>query len=174
MKCFNRVLLILFLSFSLFQMSALAGSSNLVISQLYLGTGPGNGQPRNSYVELFNLSASTVSLSGWTLQYAQGAGVFQAFPLSGSIAPGQYYLISVTGVSSGNLALPTPDLVINTTLSLGGGKFALVNDTAALSSGCYHAHSRTASVSSVHPRCAVRSRCRGQRKQAKQLPLLGW
>jgi hypothetical protein len=136
MKCFNRVLLILILSFSLFQISALAASSNLVISQIYLATGPGTAEPQNPYFELFNRGTSTVSLSGWTIQYAQGSGVFQAFPLSGSIAPGQYYLISVIGIAGGNVSLPTPDLVINATVSLGGGKLALVNDTAVLISGC--------------------------------------
>jgi hypothetical protein len=136
MKCFNRVLLILILSFSFFQLSALAASSNLVISQIYLATGPGTAEPQNPYFELFNRGTSTVSLSGWTIQYAQGAGVFQAFPLSGSIAPGQYYLISVIGIAGGNVSLPTPDLVINATVSLGGGKLALVNDTAVLISGC--------------------------------------
>jgi hypothetical protein len=132
MKCFERILfvLVLFFLLNLFQVSA-ASAAGLVISQVYLGTGLGNVQPQNPYVELFNNGANTVSLTGWSLQYAQGGGQFQAYSLSGSIAPGQYYLISIAGSGGGNVNLPTPDFVISASLSQTGGKFALVNSTAA-------------------------------------------
>jgi hypothetical protein len=118
------------------QLPALASSTNLVISQIYLGSGPGTTQPQYQYVELFNRGASTVGLTGWTLQYATNSSAFQAFPLSGSIAPGQYYLIRTTASGGGIVPLPTPDLTINTSFLSTGGKFSIVNDTVALTASC--------------------------------------
>ncbi len=121
------------------QLPALAVSSNLVISQVYLGTGPGTLQPQSQFIELFNRGNTTVSLSGWTVQYGAGSSTWQAFSLSGSLAPGQYYLIRVTGAGGGIVSLPTPDLMISTNLSVPGGKIAVVNDTVAIDVGCSQA-----------------------------------
>ena len=134
MKRFTRSFVALILLIGARQISAHA--ANLVISQVYLGTGPGVTQPQNQYIELFNPGTAAVNLSGWTLQYAAGSSQWQAVPLSGSIAAGQYYLIRLVGTSTGNISLPNADLPISATLSMGGGKLALVNDTATLATGC--------------------------------------
>src|SRR5437667_7795517 len=139
MKFSVRSLWVVLFVTAIFRMPANAASSNLVISQIYLGTGPGTTQPQNQYVELFNRGASTVSLTGWTLQYAVTSSAWQVFPLSGNIAPGQYYLIRTTMTGGGVVPLPTPDLTISTSFSTTGGKFSIVNDTVVLDSSCSQA-----------------------------------
>jgi len=129
---------------------AQATSSTLVISQVYTGTGTGVSssvsigtggvvamKPQYQFIELFNRGTTAVSLTGWTLQYsADMTSAWQPFPLTGSIAPGQYYLIQAGSVG-GNVSLPQPDLRISLTLPATVGKLSLVNDTAALSNnGC--------------------------------------
>src|SRR5262245_42019701 len=77
-----------------------AASPNVVISQVYGGGGNSGAPLANDFVELFNRGNTTVSLSGWSVQYtsATGTGNFGSAsnlitPLSGSIAPGQRVLI---------------------------------------------------------------------------------
>ena len=100
--------------------------SPVVISQIY-GAGNNTGAVYNAdYVELYNRSDSTVSVTGWTIQYASASGTsWSARTLSGSIAPGKYFLIKTVGGSSGT-ALPTPDFTTSTTLDMSGasGKVA--------------------------------------------------
>src|SRR5207237_8399680 len=127
MKFFVRSLWVVLLLISALQLSALATSSNLVVSQVYLATGSGTAQPQSQCIDLFNRGTNAVSLSGWTVQYGGGSSAWQAFLLSGSLAPGQYYLIRVSGTGGGNVSLPTPDLTISTSLSVSGGKVAVVN-----------------------------------------------
>lgn len=109
--------------------------SPVVISQIY-GAGGNTGAVYNAdYVELYNRSDSTVSLAGWSVQYASAAGTTWAVgALTGSIAPGKYYLVKLAGGSSGS-ALPTPDVVPATSINMSGtsGKVALMNSTATLS-----------------------------------------
>src|SRR3990172_689481 len=77
-----------------------AVSPDIVISQVYGGGGNSGGVYSNDFVELFNRGTTTVSLTGWSIQYtsATGTGLFGSSttlitPLSGSLAPGQYLLI---------------------------------------------------------------------------------
>jgi len=66
-----------------------AAAGNVVISQVYGAGGNTGAALQNDYVELFNRSATTVSLSGWSVQYASatGTGNFSSsvVALSGSI-----------------------------------------------------------------------------------------
>src|SRR6266540_7296691 len=93
---------------------ALASSSSLVVSQVYGGGGNSGAPYTNDFVEIFNRGTVTVSLAGMSVQYASatGTGNFSSNPvtaLSGSLAPGQYYLASLaSGGASGGL-LPPPD-----------------------------------------------------------------
>jgi hypothetical protein len=136
MRLSIRVPVLISLLVAVLPIPAMAVSSNLVISQLYFGTGETDSKPRNQYVELFNRGTTAVSLQGWTLQYApENVNTWQSFSLSGTIAPGQYYLIRASA-SSGIVSLPQPDLTINLTLPLAVGKILLVNDTAALDTSC--------------------------------------
>jgi uncharacterized protein len=52
---------------------AAAASSTMVISQLYGGGGNDGSTYTNDFVELYNRSATAVSLSGWTIQYASAS-----------------------------------------------------------------------------------------------------
>lgn len=115
-----------------------AGSASIVISQVYGGGGNSSATYRNDYVELFNRSTTTVSLSGWSVQYASatGTGTFASNPistLSGSLAPGQYYLVQLASGGTTGALLPAAD-ASQTSLNIaaGGGKIVLANTTTGL------------------------------------------
>lgn len=111
-------------------------SPDVVISQVYGGGGNTGAPYRNDFVELFNRGTTTVSLSGMSVQYASatGTGNFGANSvvlLSGSLAPGQYYLVQQAGGANG-ATLPTPDATGAVEMGATGGKVALVNSTTGL------------------------------------------
>ncbi len=113
---------------------AYAVSPNIVISQVYGAGGNAGATYNKDYVELFNLGTSTINLAGLSLQYASATGNFNsAFALTGSVAPGQYYLVAMVAGSNGAALPVTPDL--NGTLGLGAaaGKVILANGIAVLS-----------------------------------------
>lgn len=71
-----------------------AVSNTVIISQIYGGGGNSGAEYKNDYIELFNRGTTSVSLNGWSVQYASAAGsAWQVTPLSGVLQPGQYYLI---------------------------------------------------------------------------------
>jgi len=122
---------------------ARAISTTVVISQVYGGGGNSGAPYTNDFVELFNRGTTTVSLSGWSVQYtsATGTGNFGSAtnlitPLSGSLAPGQYLLIQEAAGTTPSASLPTPDVTDSTPINMSatGGKVALVNTTTPL--GC--------------------------------------
>jgi len=109
-----------------------ASSSGVVISQVYGGNGNAFA---SDYVELFNAGTGTVTVSGWSLQYASaaGTGTFAQngiTTLNGSLLPGQYWLVKMATTTG--TALPTPDATGSTNLSATAGKVALVNTTTGL------------------------------------------
>jgi len=107
--------------------------THIVISQVYGGGGNGGSTYKNDFIELFNPTASAVSLAGYSVQYASLAGTsYSVTALSGSIAPGQYYLVQESQGAGGTTNLPTPDATGTIALSATGGKVALVNSTTAL------------------------------------------
>ncbi len=115
---------------------AQAVSTGVVISQVYGGGGNTNAPFKNDFIELFNRGTSTVSLAGMSVQYASatGTGNFGDNPitsLSGSLAPGQYYLVQESGGSTG-LPLPTADATGKVNMAAGAGKVILANTTAGL------------------------------------------
>jgi hypothetical protein len=119
-------------------MSPPAGSCTgaVVISQVYGAGGNAGAVYKNDFVELYNRGDTTVSLAGWSVQYASAAGTtWLVTNLSGSIAPGGYYLVQGAGGATGK-ALPAPDATGNTNMSASAGKLALVNSTTALSGAC--------------------------------------
>lgn len=69
-------------------------SSSVVISQVYGGGGNSGATYKNDFIEIFNLGSTSVNLAGYSVQYASSAGTsWSVTNLSGSIAPGGYYLI---------------------------------------------------------------------------------
>jgi predicted extracellular nuclease len=49
-------------------------NAQIVISQVYGGGGNSGATYKNDFIELFNPSTSTVSLAGWSVQYASATG----------------------------------------------------------------------------------------------------
>lgn len=114
-----------------------AGSSQVVISQLYGGGGNSGATYKNDFIELFNPTNATVNLSGWSVQYASAAGnAWQVTILTGSIAPGHYYLVQEATGAGGTADLPIPDATGTIPMSGTAGKVALVNSTTPLSGTC--------------------------------------
>jgi predicted extracellular nuclease len=119
-------------------MAPASSEAPVVISQVYGGGGNTGATLKNDFIELHNRSDAPVSLSGWSVQYASSAGTTwnNRTNLSGSIAPGGYYLIQQAAGAGGTEDLPAPDAVGNINMALGAGKVALVSDTAALAGSC--------------------------------------
>jgi hypothetical protein len=133
----SRALLLAFLAaLLLFPTAASAGSSDVVVSQIYGGGGNAGATFRNDYVELFNAGTVAVDLSSWTVQYATAAGTtWQTTALAGTIAPGRYYLVQLA--SNADVGAPLPPADATGTSNLGGnsGKIALVRGASALTCG---------------------------------------
>jgi predicted extracellular nuclease len=123
---------------------ALAVSTTIVVSQVYGGGGNSGAPYTHDFVELYNLGTTTVSLSGWSIQYTSAAGTGLFGANSGlitelpnvSLAPGRYLLIQEASTAAVGAPLPTPDVVDSTpiAMSASAGKVALVNTTTPL--GC--------------------------------------
>ncbi|HRH38198.1 MAG TPA: lamin tail domain-containing protein, partial [Flavobacteriales bacterium] len=116
--------------------SAFAQPCHLVISQIYGAGGNTGANWQNDFIEIFNPTGSTQSLTGWSVQYASSAGTsWSVTSLTGSIAPGKYYLVKQAGGANGSV-LPTADATGTIAMSGTAGKVALVSSTTALSGGC--------------------------------------
>lgn len=114
-----------------------ASANGIVISQIYGGGGNAGSTFKNDFIEIFNADGATVNLNGWSVQYASAAGTtWQVTALSGSLAPGQYFLIQESQGAGGTTNLPTPNATGNIAMSATAGKVALVSSTTALSGGC--------------------------------------
>jgi predicted extracellular nuclease len=109
--------------------------STVVISQVYGGGGNSGAPFTHDFVELHNRGDVAVSLAGWSVQYASKDGAFQSSlvtALSGSIAPGGYYLVRGASQAAVGAALPTPDAVGDVNMSGSAGKVALVSATTTV------------------------------------------
>ncbi|CAN7491850.1 ExeM/NucH family extracellular endonuclease [Pseudoduganella sp. LjRoot289] len=109
----------------------------VVISQVYGAGGNGSGATaavlKNDFIELFNRSSAPVSLAGWSVQYASAAGSSWApTALSGTLQPGQFYLIQLAAGAGGTASTVAPDKTNGTAMAGAAGKVALSNSTAAL------------------------------------------
>lgn len=103
---------------------------DLVISQVYGGGGNTGAPVRNDFIELFNRSGTAINASSVSVWYASSSGTSWArvATLSGSIAPGGYYLIQLGGGATG-VALPTPNATGTTLMSATAGKVLLTTST---------------------------------------------
>lgn len=120
--------------FATFYFTTFSQSTTLVISQVYGGGGNSGATYTHDFIEIFNKSASSINLSGYSVQYASAAGTtWQVTNLTNvSLAPGQYYLIQEAVGAGAGVALPTPDVTGAISMGATGGKVALVNNTTAL------------------------------------------
>ena len=112
-------------------------SAQVVISQVYGGGGNSGSTYTNDFIELFNRGPLDVSLTGWSVQYASAAGTsWQVTSLTGTLHPGQHYLVQESLGAGGTQPLPTADAVGAIAMSATAGKVALVNATTALTGAC--------------------------------------
>ena len=114
-------------------------TGHVVISQVYGGGGNSGATYTNDFIELYNAGTGAVSLSGWSVQYGSSGGTSwtNKTDLTGSIAPGGYYLVQEGAGAGGTTALPTPNATGGIAMSGTAGKVALVSSTTALSgTGC--------------------------------------
>jgi DNA/RNA endonuclease G (NUC1)/fibronectin type 3 domain-containing protein len=111
----------------------------VVISQLFPGNG---GAYANDYIELFNPTAGTVDLTGYSLQYGSATGQFGSvatniytFPATTTIGAGRY--LSVKFGTPGAGAPVTSDITVAGGLNMSGtsGKVALAINGTALGCG---------------------------------------
>src|SRR4051794_33084061 len=108
------------------QSSVQALSPDIVISQIYGGGGNSGTTYTNDFVELYNRGASAVPMTNWSVQYQGSTGTtWSAVTISGTINPGQYFLIQLGGGTGGTTALPPPDASASSpNLSATAGKVA--------------------------------------------------
>ncbi len=110
-------------------------STGLVISQVYGGAGNAGTIYNSDFIEIFNRGTTSVSVSGWSLQYAAAAGAswtVTALPAK-TIPAGGYFLVQMyTDTAGGGLTLPTSDATGTSNLSALSGKVALVSSSTAL------------------------------------------
>jgi predicted extracellular nuclease len=116
---------------------------DVVISQVYGGGGNAGAPLQSDFIELFNRGVTPVNLTGWSVQYqsAAGTGTWQVTPLSGTIAPGGYYLVKEdtgTGCSGLPCGVPIPaaDALGTIAMAAGAGKVALSATTTPFNGSC--------------------------------------
>ncbi|MEV0644877.1 lamin tail domain-containing protein [Phytomonospora sp. NPDC050363] len=111
-----------------------APSADLVVNEVYGGGGNSGATLNQDFIELANRGSAPIDLTGWSVQYhsRSGTGTWQVTPLSGTLAPGAFYLIAEAKGTGGTQPLPAPD--VTGTIPMGGsdGTVALVNGSTAL------------------------------------------
>jgi hypothetical protein len=111
------------------------GFAQVRISQAYGGGGNTGATLKNDFIELYNAGATAVSLSGWSIQYANATastGNYTVTSISGSIGPKKYYLIQQAAGAGGTQNLPTPDATGTIGMTATGFRLALVSNATAL------------------------------------------
>ena len=114
-----------------------SASASVVLNEVYGGGGNAGATFNRDFVEVTNVSASAVDLSGWSVQYASSSGTSwnNKWELSGSLPAGASLLLGGASATTGQ-ALPTPDVDGSVNLSGSSGKVALVDTTTSLPSTC--------------------------------------
>jgi uncharacterized protein (TIGR03437 family) len=113
-------------------------SPTIVISQVFGGGGNSGAPFRNDFIEIFNRGNASVSLNGWSVQYASAtASTWSVTSLTSvTLLPGQYYLIQESSGGTTGVVLPAPDATGTIAMAAGSGKVALVKTSTALSGAC--------------------------------------
>jgi uncharacterized protein len=111
--------------------------AEVVISQAYGGGGNSGATYTHDFVEVFNRGDAAVDLTGWSVQYASTSGTtWQVTSLSGTLEPGQYFLVQQAQGAGGTTPLPTPDASGSIAMAAANGKVALVDGSTALTGAC--------------------------------------
>lgn len=110
--------------------------ASVVVNEVYGGGGNSGAALKNDFIELRNDGSTAVDLSSWSVQYISAAPgattTWQTTPLSGSIAPGDTYLVQEAAGAGGTTALPTPNATGSINMSGTAGTVALVSSQTAL------------------------------------------
>ena len=88
---------------------------NTIIISEY-GSKGHNGEQRDEYIELYNLTSSAINLSGYKLQYYQNNSSAKTVYLSGTIQADDYFVIAVRNGKNSN-SQPTNNLSYDFLLS---------------------------------------------------------
>ena len=110
-------------------------AADVVISQIYTAGGNSGATYQNDFVELHNRGGAPVSLNGWTLQYATTNFWFTT-ALSGTLQPGQYYLVEEGSSGTNGINVPPPNSQSSVNLNTSNGKIALVNNNVPFTNNC--------------------------------------
>ncbi len=108
--------------------SANAGpASHLLINEVYGGGGNSGATLTHDFVELVNPTSETISLDGYVVEYYGATGNRgNRCTLSGSVAPGGYFLVQQAKGAGGTQALPTPDATCGANMSGTKGSVQLI------------------------------------------------
>jgi len=113
---------------------------SIVISQVFGGGGNAGSTYTNDYVELHNVGTTPVAIDGWSVQYSSATGTTwtaaNTTALTGTIQPGQYFLVQEAQGTGGTIPLPTPDNVGMIAMGGTAGKIALVAGVDPLAVPC--------------------------------------
>jgi len=112
---------------------------HVTISQVYGGGGNSGATYSNDYVELYNPTAATISMTGWSLQYGSATGTSFSGKqvLGGTIDPGHYYLVSLaSGGAVGALLPPASVSGTDINMAAAAGKIVLVSNSDTLIGAC--------------------------------------
>lgn len=138
-KYFTQLLAIVLVINSLYLPAAAEAplEPTVIISQVYGGGGNSGAYYKNDFIELYNPTSSPVDLTGWSVQYASATGTFSTniTELSGSIAPGTYYLIQEgagANVAGTAVDLPIPNASGSIGMAGTAGKVALAKRVTAI------------------------------------------
>ena len=113
--------------------SANPAGTGLVISEVYGGGGNSGATFLNDFIELYNPTASAISVDGWSVQYRSQAGNTAALTnLAGSVPAGGHYLVQEGGNAAVGDPLPTPDATGTLAMSGSNGVVLLANDTTPI------------------------------------------
>lgn len=117
--------------------AAQAQSITVVISEVYTGGGSAGATYQNDFVELYNKTGGSLSLSGYSVQYnpATGGGAYSVVGLGNVSIPAHGHLLVQMGGSGSGGPLPTPDVTSLVPMAVGAGRVALVSNTTALVDG---------------------------------------
>ncbi len=109
-------------------------ANHVVISEVYGGGGNSGAPYKNDFIELYNPTNTRIDLTNWSVQYSSAGGsTWSKTDLTGSIGPGQYYLVQqAVGANTSAPALPAPDATGTIALSGTAGKVALCNSSGLL------------------------------------------
>ena len=108
--------------------------NHLEIYEVYGGGGNSGSTYKNDYVVLYNPTSSSVSVAGWSVQYASAGGsTWIVTGLTGTMQSHSYFLVQEAQGAGGTTNLPAPDASGTITMAATAGEVALCNVVTALS-----------------------------------------